>query len=34
MENLKEAGAVFLESVPDKLSEHPARRTLYTMKFG
>jgi len=34
MENLKEAGAVFLESVPDKLSEHPAQRTLYTMKFG
>ena len=34
MENLKEAGAVFLESVPDKLSGHPAQRTLYTMKFG
>jgi len=34
MENLKEAGAVFLESIPDKLSEHPAQRTLYTMKFG
>jgi hypothetical protein len=34
MENLKEAGAVFLESVPDKLSGHPALRTLYTMKFG
>ena len=34
MENLKEAGAVFLESVPDKLSGHSAQRTLYTMKFG
>ena len=34
MENLKEAGAVFLESIPDKLSGHPAKRTLYTMKFG
>ena len=34
MENLKEAGAVFLEYVPDKLSGHPAQRTLYTMKFG
>lgn len=34
MENLKEAGAVFLESIPDKLSGHPAQRTLYTMKFG
>lgn len=34
MENLKEAGAVFLESVPDKLSGYPAQRTLYTMKFG
>ena len=34
MENLKEAGATFLESVPDKLSGHPAQRTLYTMKFG
>jgi hypothetical protein len=34
MENLKEAGAAFLESVPDKLSGHPAQRTLYTMKFG
>ena len=34
MENLKEAGAVFLESVPDKLSGHPAQRTLYTMRFG
>jgi len=33
MENLKEAGAVFLESVPDKLSGYPAQRTLYTMKF-
>jgi len=34
MENLKEAEAVFLESVPDKLSGYPAQRTLYTMKFG
>ena len=34
MENLKLAGAVFLESVPDKLSGYPAQRTLYTMKFG
>jgi hypothetical protein len=34
MENLNEAGAVFLESVPDKLSGNPAQRTLYTMKFG
>ena len=34
MENLKEAGAVFLESIPDKLSGHSAQRTLYTMKFG
>lgn len=34
MENLKEAGAVFLESVPDKLSGHPAQRTIYKMKFG
>jgi len=34
MENLEEAGAVFLESVPDKLSGYPAQRTLYTMKFG
>jgi hypothetical protein len=34
MKNLKEAGAVFLESVPDKLSGYPAQRTLYTMKFG
>jgi len=34
MENLKEAGAVFLESSPDKLSGHPAQKTLYTMKFG
>ena len=34
MGNLKEAGAVFLESVPDKLSGYPAQRTLYTMKFG
>jgi hypothetical protein len=34
MENLKEAGATFLESVPDKLSGYPAQRTLYTMKFG
>jgi len=34
MDNLKSAGAVFLESVPDKLSGYPALRTLYTMKFG
>ena len=34
MEILKEAGAVFLESVPDKLAGYPAQRTLYTMKFG
>ena len=34
MENLKEAGATFLESAPDKLSGYPAQRTLYTMKFG
>jgi hypothetical protein len=34
MDTLKEAGAVFLESVPDKLSGYPAQRTLYTMKFG
>jgi len=34
MESLKLAGAVFLESVPDKLSGYPAQRTLYTMKFG
>jgi hypothetical protein len=34
MENLKEAGAVFLESVPDKLSGYSAQRTLYTMRFG
>jgi len=34
MENLKEAGAVFLEYLPDKLSGYPAQRTLYTMKFG
>ncbi|MEA2021446.1 MAG: hypothetical protein U9N08_03105 [Candidatus Caldatribacteriota bacterium] len=34
MENLKEAGAVFLESVPDKLSGYLAQQTLYTMKFG
>jgi len=34
MENLKLAGATFLESIPDKLSGYPAQRTLYTMKFG
>jgi hypothetical protein len=34
MENLKEAGAVFLEFLPDKLSGYPAQRTIYTMKFG
>ena len=34
MDTLKEAGAVFLESVLDKLSGYPAQRTLYTMKFG
>ena len=34
MENLKEAGVVFLESNPDKLYGYPAQRTLYTMKFG
>jgi len=34
MDTLKEAGAVFLESAPDKLSGYPAQRTLYTMKFG
>jgi hypothetical protein len=34
MESLKLAGAVFLESVPDKLSGYPAQRTLYTMKIG
>ena len=34
MDTLKEAGAVFLDSVPDKLSGYPAQRTLYTMKFG
>ena len=34
MESLKLAGAVFLESVLDKLSGYPAQRTLYTMKFG
>jgi len=34
MDTLKEAGAVLLESVPDKLSGYPAQRTLYTMKFG
>jgi len=34
MDTLKEAGAVFLESVPDKLSGYPAQKTLYTMKFG
>ena len=34
MDTLKEAGAVFLESVPDKLAGYPAQRTLYTMKFG
>lgn len=34
MDTLKEAGAVFLESIPDKLAGYPAQRTLYTMKFG
>jgi len=34
MDTLKEAGAVFLESVPDKLAGYPAQRTLYMMKFG
>ena len=34
MENLKLAGAVFLESAPDTLSGFPAQRTLFTMKFG
>jgi hypothetical protein len=34
MENLKLAGAVFLESAPDLLSGFPAQRTLFTMKFG
>ncbi|PKP61216.1 hypothetical protein CVT91_03665 [Candidatus Atribacteria bacterium HGW-Atribacteria-1] len=34
MENLKLAGAVFLESVLDKLSGNTAQRTLFTMKFG
>ena len=34
MDTLKLAGAVFLESAPDKLSGYPAQRTLYTMKFG
>jgi len=34
MDTLKEAGAVLLESTPDKLSGYPAQRTLYTMKFG
>ena len=34
MDNLKEAGAVFLESIPDKLAGYPAQRTLFTMKFG
>ena len=34
MDTLKEAGAVFLESVPDKLAGYPAQRTLFTMKFG
>jgi hypothetical protein len=34
MESLKLAGAVFLESVLDKLSGYPAQRTLYTMKIG
>lgn len=34
MDTLKEAGAIFLESVPGKLSGYHAQRTLYTMKFG
>jgi len=34
MDTLKLAGAVFLESIQDKLSGYPAQRTLYTMKFG
>jgi len=34
MDTLKEAGAVFLESIQDKLAGYPAQRTLYTMKFG
>src|SRR5665648_966647 len=34
MDTLKEAGAVFLESIPDKIAGYPAQRTLYTMKFG
>ena len=34
MDTLKEAGATFLESTPDKLAGYPAQRTLYTMKFG
>jgi hypothetical protein len=34
MENLKLAGAAFLESAPDLLSGFPAQRTLFTMKFG
>lgn len=34
MDTLKEAGAVFLESIQDKLAGYPAQRTLFTMKFG
>ena len=34
MDTLKEAGAIFLESAQDTLSGYPAKRTLYTMKFG
>lgn len=34
MDTLKLADAVFLESAQDTLSGYPAKRTLYTMKFG
>jgi len=34
MDTLKEAGAVFLESITEKHAGYPAQRTLYTMKFG
>jgi len=34
MESLKLAGATFFESVPDKLSGHPAIRALHTIKIG
>jgi hypothetical protein len=34
-ENMKNlTGAVFLESAPDLLSGFPAKRTIFTMKFG